>query len=130
MMAMLVFPVVVAAAGGAGYLICLVARVDPHGASLLAAGVLGAVAATIAWVPLLLVRGARQVAVLQAALASLVIHLMLTLVLAGAAYALSAPAGRMALLSWVLVFYWVLLIAIAILLARAMHAAAPELPKK
>ncbi len=58
MIAMFVFPLVVALTGAAGCGLCRAAGIDPHARSMLFAALAGAAAAMLAWVPLLLVRSA------------------------------------------------------------------------
>jgi len=88
-----------------------------------AAAAVTALASALAAVPMLLVRGADQPSVVQAALASTGAHMLLTLALAGGAWAAGLAAFAPALLGWLLVFYWLSLAVLAVALVRVVRSA-------
>ena len=116
----LLIAVLVAAAAGSA--LCAVAgwHIRPLGMSVAAVAALAA--AAVAFVPLVLARGAGQAAVAQAALIGTVIHLLACLV--GAAVILLVlhnPAATY----WTLAFYWATLIALVFAFTRAVKSAPP-----
>ena len=119
----LLLAVVIAAAFGCG--LCAVAgwRIRPLGMGVAAASAL--VAAGAGFVPLVLVRGASQAAVAQAALVGTVIHLMACLI--GAAFILLVLRNPAATY-WTLAFYWSTLIALVVAFTRAVKTAPPAPP--
>ena len=104
----------------AGFALCAVAGWNPRTRAMGLALVAALVAGGLAFVPLVLARGASQAAVAQAALLGTVIHLMGCL--AGAAIMLLVvrmPAATY----WMLAFYWATLVALVVGFTRAVKAA-------
>jgi sugar phosphate permease len=107
----LVAPVMVLAAG-LGYVICRSSGWAVHERELLIAMVIGIVAGEAAFVPAMLA-GRETADVAQAGLGGTVIHMLLMGGLTVAAVALKLATDPMALVWWVLVFYWVSLALVA-----------------
>jgi hypothetical protein len=104
----------------AGFALCAVAGWNPRPRAMALAIAAAVVAGGLAFVPLVLARGASQAAVAQAALLGTVIHLMGCL--AGAAVMLLVvrmPAATY----WMLAFYWATLVALVVGFTRAVKAA-------
>ena len=110
----------IAIAAAAGLALCAVAGWNPRPLGLAMSALASLVAGAVAFVPLVLARGASQAAVAQAALLGTVIHLFGCL--AGAAVMLLVvrmPAATY----WMLAFYWATLIALVVGFTRAVKAA-------
>ena len=104
----------------AGFALCALAGWNPRLRALGMAAAAAVVAGGLAFVPLVLARGASQAAVAQAALLGTVIHLMGCL--AGAAVMLLVvriPAATY----WMLAFYWATLVALVVGFTRAVKSA-------
>ena len=76
--------------------------------------------------PLILVRGARQYGVSQAALVGTVLHLMVAIGVGGVVYLKVQPATPF--LIWLSGLYGASLIAVVVCSVRAVKSAEPELP--
>lgn len=113
MKSLIIIPLLQVVAGSAGYGTALLAGWNPHMAELLTAGIICLLSSSAAILPLLVLRSASQVTVVQAGLAGTVAHLVLTLVLAGVAWLIGQVDSTEAFLTWLLVFYWVSLIGLA-----------------
>ena len=117
---LLILVAILLTAGG-GYALCAAAGWQAHPASMVAAGAVALGAGTLALVPLLLTRGAGQMARAQAALVATLIHMMGCL--GGAAVMLIAIKGPMAAAYWLLGFYWTTLAALVAGLTRELRGA-------
>lgn len=78
---MIINPIVIALLCGGGVVFCRGARVGPHMFDMALAAVVVLVASELALVPLVLTRGASQLAVTQAGLVATLVHLFLILAL-------------------------------------------------
>ena len=114
----LLLAVLVTAAGG--YALCAIAHFNAHPASMALAAGAALVAGGVAFVPLILARGATQAAVAQAALLGTLIHLMGCL---GGAALLLLVARMPAATYWMMAFYWATLIALVLGFTRAVKVA-------
>jgi len=124
MRGILLIVLAVVVAGAAGLAVCSIAGLDPHMRQLLIAGGICGAASVLAIVPLMLVRGASQAAVSQVGLVSTIVHMFAAILLIGGAYAAGVKLEK-PLLLWVLMFYWMTLIAVVMTLVRAVKVAPP-----
>jgi uncharacterized membrane protein len=122
MRSLLPVPLVVLLAAGGGLGVCALAGWNPHIRELLLAAGAVTLASLAAFVPLVLVRGASQLAVSQAALVGTMIHLFVAI-----SFAAVAVLGHFGLdnafLSWLLALYWVTLIVLVSRFVEAVKAA-------
>jgi hypothetical protein len=112
----------VLAVAAAGFVLCAAVGWNARPVGMALAAVAALVAGGVAFVPLILARGASQAAVAQAALLGTMIHLLGCL--AGAAVMLLVvrmPAATY----WILAFYWATLVALVAGFTRAVKAAPP-----
>lgn len=123
MKGLLLVPLCVVAAAAVGCVVCAAAGAPQHVRQIIPAAAITALAGALATMPAYLARGAGQEAVMQAALASMGAHMLLTLALAAAAWALKAVVFAPALLGWLLGFYWLALAALAFALVRMIRQA-------
>lgn len=119
----LLVPLCVVAAAAACCGVCTAAGAPQQVRQIIPAAAITALAGAVATMPAYLARGAAQEAVMQAALASLGAHMLLTLALAAAAWALKAVVVAPALLGWLLGFYWLSLAALTFALVRMIRQA-------
>lgn len=96
--------------------------VDAHTRLMLMAAGVCLLASVMGMVPLLLTGGAGSVAVSQAGLAGLAIHMLAAAAGGGALYILLHPS--VAFLYWLLGFYWATLVVVAIAGVKAVKSAA------
>jgi len=102
----------------AGFALCAVAGWNPRLPAMALAATAAIIAGALAFLPLVLARGASQAAVAQAALLGTVIHLMGCL--AGAAVMLllvRMPAATY----WMLAFYWTTLTVLVVSFTRSVR---------
>jgi hypothetical protein len=116
-----IHPVVIAALIGGGCAVARCAGVDIHAQSMWVAAGIALMAAEVAMIPLLLSRGADQSAASQAGLFATVIHLMLSIGLAGVVSFKLLPGQPF--LYWMCGFYWVTLIGVAAMAVRSVRHA-------
>ena len=118
----LVFPVIViVGTAAAGLVTCMATGINPH-TNVLIVAALACLAASLAGVtPLLLTRGASQLAMSQAGLVGTVAHLFIGITVAAALY-LGLKLGQ-PFLYWTLAFYWTSLVAVVIVSVRFVKAA-------
>ena len=90
---------------------------------LLAAAGITLLAAELALVPLVLTRGAGAAAVSQAGLVGTIVHLFLSITLAGGAYLMHLVANRATFLYLLLAFYWLSLVMLVAASVRAIRRA-------
>ena len=110
---------------GVGALACVAFGRSPHPREMLAAGICLFVVTELAMLPLLLTRGAKQMAVAQAALVATIVHMMLAATFAAVVILGHLPLGQ-AFLYWLLAFYWMTLIVVAAECVAAVKRALPE----
>jgi len=110
--AMLCFPLLLAVVAGIGSAICHAAGWSIHQRELFVAGAASLLAAEAALIPLLLTRGSDAGTVAQAGLGGTVAQMLLSIVLVGAIRLLGIQTEPYPLVWWLLVFYWVSLIAV------------------
>ena len=115
-----VLVVAVTAAGGAA-LLCAFGR-DPHIKEMSIAAGAAIVSSFLALVPLILTRGASQIAMAQAGLVATMVHLMTAAMFAAVVILGHLPLGQ-SFTYWLLTFYWVTLIVVAVECARAVKLA-------
>jgi hypothetical protein len=114
----LLLSVLIAAA--AGFALCALAGWKPRPLSMALAAGASLLAGGLAYVPLVLARGAGQAAVAQAALVGSVVHLMGCLIAAAIMLlAVRVPAATY----WMLAFYWATLVALVVGFTRAVRTA-------
>ena len=129
MHALFLIPLSIAATAIGGWLICALASVNPHLLELsLGAGaaLLGSIAGVV---PLLLARQATQLGMSQAALVGTMGHLFVTIALASVAL-LGKFKLDQSFMWWLAAFYWMSLIALAVVYARAVKSAPPATTQK
>src|SRR5438045_1797349 len=83
MRALILVPILLIVAVAAGFLVCGALSVDPHAKELLSAALTCLLAGELAAIPLILTRGATQASVTQAALIGTVLHLFVSISIAG-----------------------------------------------
>lgn len=121
MRSLLILPLTVVIAAAIGYGACVALEIDPHLRDMLAAAI-GCIVASIAGViPLVLTRGASQIAVSQAGLVGTVLHLLVGISIAGFLF-LGVKLGQ-PFLYWMMAFYWLTLIVLVVVLVRAVKSA-------
>ena len=130
MRAFALVPLMVVLTAAGGWVICRAAGIDPRVRDMLIAGAVCLSAAAFAAVPIVLTRGASQVAVVQAALVGTMVHLFGMLALA-LVVVTTRLAGYGAFLYWLMAFYFATLPAlVAALVPLIRHApAAPPTPE-
>jgi hypothetical protein len=118
---MLLNPIVLVATAACGLGICQALGVNPHLREMLMAfaGVLAAV--VLAGLPQLLSRGSSQLSTSQAALVGTLIHMFISVAIAGGILVVSKP--HMSFTYWMSTFYWVTLVVLAIASVQAVKAA-------
>jgi hypothetical protein len=119
-------PVVVVLLAVIGFVSCKALGVNPGNREMLLAGGIVLAATVAAVVPLILVRGARQYAVSQAALVGTVLHLMVAIGAGGMVHMKLHPATPF--LIWLSGLYATSLIAVVVCSVQAVKSAAPEAP--
>ncbi len=117
----LLIPILVVIACAIGMVACRAVGADPHVREMIAAGMTGLLAGELAAVPLLLARGGNQGSVAQAALVGTVIHLFVSVAIAGVI--LLAHLLGTAYVYWLFGMYWVTLVALVIAFVRAVRSA-------
>jgi hypothetical protein len=124
---LLINPLVILAATGIGYAVCAAAGWNSHPREMFAAAIACLIASELAIIPLILVRGATQTAVAQAALVGTVVHLFACAALGGGAI-LIARSVRLdgAFVYWLLALYWLTLIVLVMMFVRAVKSAAAD----
>jgi hypothetical protein len=115
----------VMAAAGAGYGACRLAGRDAFAQAALAAAIICSLSAMLAALPALLSRQADVAAASQAGLIGTLGHLLLTLLLAAAAWALKLVHQRQPFLLWLIVLYWVSLVALVCVVLQVIRHAQP-----
>jgi hypothetical protein len=122
MRAFVLVPILLLIAFAAAIAVCRAAGVDAHLKDLFGATITCLVAGELAAVPMLLTRHADNASVAQAALVGTVLHLFVCIGIAAAVVFGHAGLGT-AYLYWLLLLYWVTLIALVIAFIKAMRAA-------
>ena len=95
-----------------------------HEREMMIAGITCLVAGALASLPIILTRGASQIAVVQAALLGTIVHLFVCIITA-TVLALAKLVAPQPYLYWILGFYWMTLMALVIGFARAVRSAPP-----
>ena len=119
-------PIVVILVAVIGFVSCKALGVDPGNREMFLAGGIVLAATVLALVPLILVRGARQYGVSQAALVGTVLHLMTAIGAGGLVFIKLHPATPF--FFWLAGLYWASLIAVVVCSVQAVKSAEPELP--
>src|SRR5437773_2813235 len=101
MRALLLVPLSLLLACAGGFTVCLVLGIAPHERELLAAGLTCLLAGELAVIPIILTRGASQLAVVQAALIGTVVHLFVC-VLAATVLTFARVVAAHSYLCWML----------------------------
>jgi hypothetical protein len=121
---MLFSPVLVLIAAAAGFAVCRILGIDPQPRAMALAAAAALAGAEAAAIPLLLTRGGDQAAAAQAGLVATLVQLLVSVVLAGVMILNKLSPGP-AFTYWVLAFYWVLLMLVALSAAKVVKSAPP-----
>ena len=122
MRSFLLIPILLAIACAIGAGACRAFGSNPHAKELIAAAMTCLIAGEVGMIPLLLARGGNQAAVAQAALVGTVLHLFVSITVAG--IAVFARVGlSSAFLYWLLALYWVTLIGLVVAFVKAVRSA-------
>jgi len=113
-------PLSILIVAAAGVALCKIAGWRIGASGLLVAGISSAVAAGLAFVPLLLVRGGSQAAQAQAALVGTMVHLFIAIVVTGAVLLLKPPVAG-SFVYWMLAFYWTTLTVLVVSFTRSVR---------
>ena len=108
-----------------GYAICRFAGLDKQGRPALVAAIICSASAALASLPALLSRKADMATASQAGLAGTLGHLLLTLILAAAAWMLKVVHQRQTFLLWLVALYWVSLVVLVCVVVRLIRRARP-----
>jgi hypothetical protein len=114
-LALIPFSILIVAASGIA--LCKIAGWPIGTSGLFVAGITSAVAAGLAFVPLLLARGGSQAAQAQAALVGTMVHLFIAVVVTGAVLLLKPPVAG-SFVYWMLAFYWTTLTVLVVSFTR------------
>jgi hypothetical protein len=128
MKALLPIPLAIGLTMAIGYGLCQAGGWNVHPRDMAVAAVVAGLAVVLACVPMILVRGASQSAVAQAALAGTVIQLLMCLLLAGLVWAMKRIGEPTAFGLWLLAFYWGTLAAMVVGMSRQLRAAGTNGP--
>jgi len=121
---LLLIPVCVLIVAGAGYGLCRVAGRLGHGHEALVAAVICVVAAELAALPALLSRHSDPTTVSQAGLVGTLGHMFVAMLLAAVVWMLKLAGERQAFLLWLLILYWVSLVALVGFVVQVIRRAA------
>ena len=127
MRAFVLVPVMIALTAAGGWAICRAMEIDPRAREMLIAGAVCLLAAVGSALPLVLTRGASQLAIVQAALVATMIHLFGMLALA-LVVVTTHLAGYGAFLYWLMAFYFATLPALVAALVPLIKHAPPAQP--
>ena len=128
MRAFVLLPLMIVITAAGGWVICRALGIDPRARDMTIAGAICLLAGAASVVPLVLTRGASQVAVVQASLVGTMIHLFGMVALALAVVSLRL-AGTGSFLYWLMAFYFATLPAlVAALVPMIRHASATPAP--
>jgi hydrogenase-4 membrane subunit HyfE len=114
--------ITIAAVAAGGLAVCKAMGIDPHLRELIVAAIGMTIVCAVAWLPLLLTRGANQLAVAQAGLSSCGIHLMGSVLVASAMF-MRGLLATYPLLIWVAAFFATTLITLTIIIAQHVRKA-------
>ena len=123
--------ITIAAAAAGGLAVCNIFSIEPHLREMLVAGIGIALVCVVAGLPLLLTRGANQLAVVQAGLMASAIHLLGSVLVASAVF-MRGLIATYPLLIWLAAFFGTTLITLTISIAqhvRKASAAANQISK-
>jgi hypothetical protein len=121
---LLIIPIAIVAALGAGYAMCAASHRDPHIREMLFAAGTCLIASVLASAPMILTRGASQPAVAQAGLVATMLHLFGCAALVGGPMVFFKSLQLdAALVYWVLPLYWLTLIVLVIAIVKAIKSA-------
>jgi len=122
---LLVIPACVMLAAGAGYGVCRLAGREVYLEAALAAAIICSVSGVLMLLPALLMKQTDPAAASQAGLLGTLGHLLLTLLLAGAVWVLKLVQHRQPFLLWLLLLYWVSLVALVCMEVQVVRQARP-----
>ena len=123
---LLLIPVLMFITAAAGFGICRAAGWTPHLQELTVALVVCTVAGMLALVPAMLARASGVAAVSQSGLLGTIIHMFLAILLSAVAWVAKLAGEHKPYLFWLLMFYWVSLVAVVIALAGVVREAARQ----
>jgi hypothetical protein len=118
---LIINPIVIALLAGCGVALCRLAGFNPHLSDMALAAVVVLVGSEMALMPLVLTRGASQLAVTQAGLIATLVHLFLIVALGALtsfSMHLSQPFNY-----WALAFYWPTLAVVSLMSIKAIREA-------
>lgn len=122
MRGLITIPLAVLVAAAIGVMACRLAGVQVGAMGVAVAGVGCIVAGQLGLLPSLFARGASQGTVAQAGLVGTIVHLFTAAVVAAAVFLGHLNIGS-AFIYWLLAFYWITLIVLAIEIARSVRLA-------
>ncbi|MBC8104984.1 MAG: hypothetical protein H7Z14_00205 [Anaerolineae bacterium] len=123
MRTIVIIPVLIAICAAGGYAVALAMSKTPPVREIVAAALVCLIASELAFVPIMLTRGASQASISQAALVSTMIHLFACCGLGGGLIVTKAFSLGPAFAYWLLGLYWLTLIVLVIGLVGAVKAA-------
>ncbi len=121
--AVLLNPILLALSSAIGVACCHAGHLNPHARELMLAAVVFVIASQTALTPMLFSRRRTAMALTQAALIGLVLHLILAMALSVAILLTTKPSTAFAY--WSLLFYWTTLCGLAFVFIRAVRTATP-----
>ena len=123
---LLLIPLLILIAAAAGLGICRAAGWNPHLRELTVALVIGTVSGMVALVPAMLARTSGVAAVSQSGLFGTIIHMFLAILLSAVAWVAKLAGEHKPYLFWLLMFYWVSLVAVVMTLASVVRQVARQ----
>src|SRR5262245_43036175 len=124
MRSLALIPLSVLIVTAAGVALCKMVGWRIGGSGLLVAGISSAVAAGLALIPPLLVRGGSPATLAQAALIGTMVHLFVSVVATGAVLLLKPPVAG-SFVYWMLAFYWTTLTVLVVSFTRRLRLTVP-----
>jgi hypothetical protein len=117
----LIPPLIALAVAGAGLGVCAAFNIAPHVQVMLTAAIVTVVAAELAMIPLVVVRGMTTLEVSLAGLVSTLVHLLVSI--GGGLAMMQWAHPQRAFICWLCAFYWTALAGVCRVVVRAIKAA-------
>jgi hypothetical protein len=124
---LLIIPLLMIVAAGTGFGACRASGWAPHVKELGVAATICLIAGMAAVLPAIIARGSGIAAVSQSGLFGTIIHMFLTILLSAVASLTKLIDEQKPYLFWLLVFYWVSLVAVVIALTSIVRQTARQL---
>jgi hypothetical protein len=123
---MVINPILIALTCGVGLALCRALQVDPHVRDMALAALVVLIGSETALMPLVLTRGASQLAITQAGLVATLVHMFLIVAL-GALVSYALHLGQ-PFNYWALAFYFPTLAVVSMMCIRAIREATVTVP--